>query len=112
MAVSKEKVYQVIRSFWKEGVQPTYSDVRERLGDTGSFTTICKYMREWHAEVMNKTVNQHAGVIENLNDMYGELHSKCGELKIENHKLKSEIRILKDHLNKAGLLESTKSLGF
>lgn len=46
MAISKEQVADAAAAIQAEGLEPTYMNVRGRLG-TGSFSTIQKYLKEW-----------------------------------------------------------------
>ena len=46
MAITREQVAQAATAMEAEGVEPTYMNVRSRLG-TGSFSTIQKYLKEW-----------------------------------------------------------------
>ncbi len=49
MGITREQVWQVADTIVAEGDVPRYLSVRERLG-TGSFSTICKFLREWRAQ--------------------------------------------------------------
>jgi chromosome segregation ATPase len=49
MAITRERVWEVVEAIVAGGKEPTYLLVRERLG-TGSFGTIAKFLREWRAE--------------------------------------------------------------
>ena len=46
MAITKEQVADAAAAIQAEGVEPTYMNVRERLG-SGSFSTIQKYLKDW-----------------------------------------------------------------
>jgi hypothetical protein len=48
MAITREQVFEAAETLSREGEEPTYITVRERLG-SGSFSTISKYLREWKA---------------------------------------------------------------
>lgn len=46
MAITKEQVADAAAAIQAEGLEPTYINVRERLG-SGSFSTIQKYLKDW-----------------------------------------------------------------
>jgi chromosome segregation ATPase len=48
MAITRDQVLEAARTVAAEGKEPTYVNVRQKLG-TGSFTTIQKYLRDWRA---------------------------------------------------------------
>ena len=48
MAITKEQVAEVAAAIQAEGFEPTYINVRGRLG-SGSFSTIQKYLKEWRS---------------------------------------------------------------
>jgi len=48
MAITKEQVAEAAAAIQAEGLEPTYINVRGRLG-TGSFSTIQKYLKEWRS---------------------------------------------------------------
>lgn len=50
MAITKEQIFEAANAILEEGANPTLSSVRERLGGTGSFATITRYMQEWRNE--------------------------------------------------------------
>ena len=45
MAISKEQVADAAAAIQAEGLEPTYINVRDRLG-SGSFSTIQKYLKD------------------------------------------------------------------
>src|SRR4051812_43167577 len=46
MAITRDQVLEAARAIAAGGIEPTYINVRARLG-TGSFSTIQKYLRDW-----------------------------------------------------------------
>ena len=48
MAITKEQVADAAAAIQAEGLEPTYINVRERLG-SGSFSTIQKYLKDWRS---------------------------------------------------------------
>ena len=48
MAITKEQVADAAAAIQAEGLEPTYMNVRERLG-SGSFSTIQKYLKDWRS---------------------------------------------------------------
>jgi chromosome segregation ATPase len=48
MAITKEQVADAAAAIQGEGLEPTYINVRERLG-SGSFSTIQKYLKDWRS---------------------------------------------------------------
>ncbi len=48
MAITREQVFERASEIAGEGKEPTYIDVRARIG-SGSFSTISKHLREWKA---------------------------------------------------------------
>jgi len=48
MAISKEQVADAAAAIQAEGLEPTYMNLRERLG-SGSFSTIQKYLKDWRS---------------------------------------------------------------
>ncbi len=48
MAITREQVAETAAAIQAEGLEPTYINVRERLG-SGSFSTIQKYLKDWRS---------------------------------------------------------------
>ena len=75
MAITRDQVLEAARSVAAEGKEPTYVNVRQKLG-TGSFTTIQKYLRDWRtadqAEPEAKPTTLPEAFTEALNRFGGE----------------------------------------
>lgn len=50
MAISKELVFKACEQLDAEGKAPTLKAVRQALGNTGSYTTITAWVREWQSQ--------------------------------------------------------------
>jgi len=56
--ITENQVHLAADQLVREGeLQPSDAKVRQKLGDTGSFTTIHKYMRTWWAKRLKEAVN-------------------------------------------------------
>src|SRR4051812_43955876 len=63
MAITRDQVLEAARTVAAEGIEPTYMNVRARLG-TGSFTTIQKHLKDWRTSDQGDAEVKPAGVPE------------------------------------------------
>jgi len=49
MAISQEQVFAAAQALQEADKEPTVRTIREQLGETGSFGTISRYLKEWKA---------------------------------------------------------------
>ena len=49
--VTKEMVFKTANQILERGIKPTVEGVRRELGDTGSYSTLTRHLREWRETV-------------------------------------------------------------
>ena len=67
MAITTEQIHATANQLASEGIKPTQTNVRERLGG-GSFTTIAEALRSWRAEQETVAELQAVVIPQDIND--------------------------------------------
>lgn len=54
MRITKEDIFMAADLLAEQGIMPSILSVRSALGDTGSESTILKYLKEWKHKLLTK----------------------------------------------------------
>lgn len=117
LGVTEKQVFTVADSLKQIGIEPTIVGIREKLGNTGSLTTISKYLKAWkeHQELIAPlseppiAFNQSAKALWNVAFRFAEEEFKNQNeaLKIEKKKWEEEKKLYTTELEDLEVQKST-----
>ena len=117
IGVTEKQVFTAADALKQVGIEPTIVGIREKLGNTGSLTTISKYLKAWkdHQELITPlseppiAFNQSAKALWNVAFRFAEeeFKSQSEALKIDKKKWEEEKKLYTSELEGLEVQKST-----